>query len=126
MTDKRWILPLMLGATMGLLADTWVWTGAQDAFWTNAANWTVGGVVATVPPGRYLASDGTLTGVGDASAEFPALAEGRPTTIDLSGAWDVRNLTVKGGAPRYTFGTANSQALCIAAETGRVIAEAGS
>ena len=126
MTDKRWILPLILGTTMGLLADTWVWTGAQDAFWTNAANWTVGGVVATVPPGRYLASDGTLTGVGDASAEFPALAEGRPTTIDLSGAWDVRNLTVKGGAPRYTFGTANSQALCISADTGRFIAEAGS
>ena len=32
-------------------AETYTWTGAENGFWTNAANWTVGGEVATKCPG---------------------------------------------------------------------------
>ena len=34
-------------SALSLTAGTYTWTGAQDACWTNAANWTVGGAVAT-------------------------------------------------------------------------------
>ena len=115
-------------------ADTWVWTGAKDAYWTNAANWTVNGAVATVPPGRYKIAvlngdtgDFTSQTVGalDSIAEFPALPEGRPTTIDVDGVWDVLKIVVKSGAPKYTFGTSDKQEFCIYPTGGRFIVEEG-
>ena len=53
-----WRLRLVaVGAFVAVAATAATWTGAQDAFWTNAANWAEGAV-----PGKYYAPDGTLAG----------------------------------------------------------------
>ncbi len=108
-------------------ADTWMWTGAEDGFWTNAANWTVGGAVATVPPGMYAdqSTAGAQSGALDSTARFGAVAEGCATTVNLDGFWDVSNLVVQAGAPRYTFGTSETQSLTIHATAGVFRVEAG-
>ena len=121
-----WMLASVVCCGLSAQAGTvWTWTGAEDAYWTNAANWTVGGEVATTPPGKFLvpgeAGGKTIAatnGVFDATAEFGAVAEGKATTINLDGFWDVSNLTVKAGAPRYTFGTAATQSLTVHATAG--------
>lgn len=101
----------------------YVWTGAQDAYWTNAANWTVGGAVATDVPGvRFTTKDWqTFTNL-NATASFGTVEEGKPTTINLDGLFFVSNLVVKAGAPKYTFGT-EGQYLGLAHEGGRFTVE---
>lgn len=101
----------------------YVWTGAQDAYWTNAANWRVGGAVATDAPGvRFTTKDWkTFTNL-NATASFGTVEEGKPTTINLDGLFFVSNLVVKAGAPKYTFG-AEGQYLGLAHEGGRFTVE---
>lgn len=105
----------------------YVWTGAQDAYWTNAANWTVGGAVATDAPGvRFLTERPdwqTFTNL-NATASFGTIEEGKPTTINLDGLFFVSNLVVKAGAPKYTFGT-EGQYLGLAHEGGRFTVKTG-
>ena len=105
----------------------YVWTGEQDAYWTNAANWTVGGAVATDAPGVRFLTKGpdwqTFTNL-NATASFGTVEEGKPTTIDLDGLFFVSNLVVKAGAPKYTFGT-EGQYLGLAHEGGRFTVKTG-
>ena len=105
----------------------YVWTGAQNAYWTNAANWRVGGAVATDAPGVRFLTEGpdwqTFTNM-NATASFGTVEEGKPTTINLDGLFFVSNLVVKAGAPKYTFGT-EGQYLGLAHEGGRFTVEKG-
>ena len=105
----------------------YVWTGAQDAYWTNAANWRVGGAVATDAPGVRFLTEGpdwqTFTNL-NATASFGTVEEGKPTTINLDGLFFVSNLVVKAGAPKYTFGT-EGQYLGLAHEGGRFTVKTG-
>ena len=118
-------LVLLAAATVSAAPAEYVWTGAQNAYWTNAANWTVGGAVATDAPGvRFTTKDWqTFTNL-NATASFGAVADGAPTTIDLDGLFFVSNLVVKAGAPKYTFGAAG-QYLGLAHEGGRFMVEKG-
>lgn len=118
-------LVLLAAATVSAAPAEYVWTGAQDAYWTNAANWTVGGAVATDVPGvRFTTKDWQTVTNLNATASFGAVADGAPTTIDLDGLFFVSNLVVKAGAPKYTFGTAG-QYLGLAHEGGRFTVEKG-
>ena len=51
---KQKFLTLTLVSAAGMasvaFADAYVWTGAEDGFWTNRANWTLNGEV----PSRAL------------------------------------------------------------------------
>ena len=118
-------LALSVAAAVSAAPAEYVWTGAQDAYWTNAANWTVGGAVATDAPGvRFTTKDWkTFTNL-NATASFGAVEEGKPTTINLDGLFFVSNLVVKAGAPKYTFGAAG-QYLGLAHEGGRFTVEKG-
>lgn len=118
-------LVLLAAATVSAAPAEYVWTGAQDAYWTNAANWTVGGAVATDVPGvRFTTKDWqTFTNL-NATASFGAVADGAPTTINLDGLFFVSNLVVKAGAPKYTFGT-EGQYLGLAHEGGCFTVEKG-
>ena len=99
-------------SALSLTAGTYTWTGAQDACWTNAANWTVGGAVATVPPGLIDTGDAENPTTGDAADAVVFGACAGATAIDLSGLHSIAELTVSGAdAPQYTFGTAESQVL---------------
>ena len=125
---RKWILPedrklnmkiekQMFGlcavlSALSLTAGTYTWTGAQDACWTNAANWTVGGAVATVPPGLIDTGDAENSTMGDAADAVVFGACAGATAIDLSGLHSIAELTVSGAdASQYTFGTAESQVL---------------
>ena len=118
-------LALSVAAAVSAAPAEYVWTGAQNAYWTNAANWTVGGAVATDAPGvRFTTKDWqTFTNL-NATASFGTVEEGKPTTINLDGLFFVSNLVVKAGAPKYTFGTAG-QYLGLAHEGGRFTVEKG-
>lgn len=118
-------LALSVAAAVSAAPAEYVWTGAQNAYWTNAANWTVGGAVATDAPGvRFTTKDWqTFTNL-NATASFGAVADGKPTTINLDGLFFVSNLVVKAGAPKYTFGT-EGQYLGLAHEGGRFTVEKG-
>lgn len=118
-------LALSVAAAVSAAPAEYVWTGAQNAYWTNAANWTVGGAVATDAPGvRFTTKDWqTFTNL-NATASFGAVADGAPTTINLDGLFFVSNLVVKAGAPKYTFGT-EGQYLGLAHEGGRFTVEKG-
>lgn len=111
----------------GASARTWVWTGADSGSWTNAANWTVDGAVAGVPPGMYVNPAGGEDKIGalDASVVFGAVADGAATTVDLDGFWDVSNLVVTASAPRYTFGASDAQSLTIFPSGGVFRVESG-
>lgn len=118
-------LVLLAAAAVSAAPAEYVWTGAQNAYWTNAANWTVGGAVATDVPGvRFTTKDWQTVTNLNATASFGAVAGGAPTTIDLDGLFFVSNLVVKAGAPKYTFGTAG-QYLGLAHEGGRFTVEKG-
>lgn len=118
-------LVLLAAAAVSAAPAEYVWTGAQNAYWTNAANWTVGGAVATDAPGvRFTTKDWQTVTNLNATASFGAVAGGAPTTIDLDGLFFVSNLVVKAGAPKYTFGTAG-QYLGLAHEGGRFTVEKG-
>ena len=100
-----------------------VWTGAQNAFWTNANNWAEG-----VVPGRYVMSDGMgglfTNGTGCCTATFNDVAAGAATTIDLDGLLSVTNITVSGATSVFTFGTSSSQQIPIESG-GRLVVNAG-
>lgn len=118
-------LALSVAAAVSAAPAEYVWTGAQNAYWTNAANWTVGGAVATDAPGvRFTTKDWQTVTNLNATASFGAVAGGAPTTIDLDGLFFVSNLVVKAGAPKYTFGT-EGQYLGLAHEGGRFTVEKG-
>ena len=118
-------LALSVAAAVSAAPAEYVWTGAQDAYWTNAANWRVDDAVATVAPGvRFTTKDWQTVTNLNATASFGAVAGGAPTTIDLDGLFFVSNLVVKAGAPKYTFGTAG-QYLGLAHEGGRFTVEKG-
>ena len=69
-----WRLRLVaVGAFVAVAATAATWTGAQDAFWTNAANWAEGTV-----PGKYYAPDGTLAGATVTFVNTSLLDENRP------------------------------------------------
>ena len=123
------LLALLVTMVAGFAgAETFTWTGAKDAYWTNAANWTVGGAVATMPPGewRELDKNGNLVtnGVRNSTAEFGAVASGR-MTLNMDGVWIVSNIVVKAGAPKYVFGSDPSQIFTIASQYGRFTVERG-
>lgn len=92
------------------------WTGAENAYWTNANNWAEG-----VVPGQYKALDaeGAVQTVGDFDnvAAFPSVSEGAATTVNLDGLWGVAKITVRNGAPRYVFGASNTQVLSMRPKT---------
>lgn len=118
-------LVLLAAAAVSAASAEYVWTGAQNAYWTNAANWTVGGVVATDAPGvRFTTKDWQTVTNMNATASFGTVEEGKPTTINLDGLFFVSNLVVKAGAPKYTFGAAG-QYLGLAHEGGRFTVEKG-
>ena len=125
-------LALSVAATVSAAPTEYVWTGAKDAYWTNAANWTVDDAVATDVPGVRFLTKGpdwkTFTNL-NATASFGAVVDGAPTTINLDGLFFVSNLVVKAGAPKYTFGAnlpgADKQFLGIAHEGGRFTVKTG-
>ena len=94
-------------------AGEYVWTGVQDAYWTNAANWTVEGVAAANPPGWVLArmEGGLLTTNGTPAdvAVFGACTTGQ-TTINLDGQWKIDSVVFTNDAPAYTLGTGTAKA----------------
>ena len=112
----------LVGAALnafGAAGDTYVWTGAEDGRWMNAANWTLNGNPATVPPGVPMsevttsaAKVDTILSAGLArkgeKVEFGPIATAN-TTIDFDGLYSIGQITVKAGAPTYTFGTSSSQ-----------------
>ena len=99
-------------ATLPFSAGAATWTGAQDAFWTNAANWAEGTV-----PGKYYAPDGTLAGAKEMTATFGACSG--VVEVDLAGLFSIGKVHVTGAdAPRYTFGTSATQVLPIEAVYG--------
>ena len=120
-------LALSVAAAVSAAPAEYVWTGAQNAYWTNAANWRVGGAVATDAPGVRFLTEGpdwqTFTNM-NATASFGTVEEGKPTTINLDGLFFVSNLVVKAGAPKYTFGT-EGQYLGLAHEGGRFTVKTG-
>ena len=118
-------LALSVAVAVSAAPAEYVWTGAQNAYWTNAANWTVGCAVATDVPGvRFTTKDWQTVTNLNTTASFGTVEEGKPTTIDLDGLFFVSNLVVKAGAPKYTFGTAG-QYLGLAHEGGRFTVEKG-
>ena len=65
--EQMYVRGRKIGVLLGALTCGWsaaaaeyVWTGAEDGYWTNAANWTVGGAVATQPPGQVDLPDRTV------------------------------------------------------------------
>lgn len=94
-------------------SGAFVWTGAKDSYWTNAANWTVGGAVASRFPGikesDLDASGDTLQPADRLSdtAVFGTIAS-ESATIDLSGLYHIFKVEVS-GATRYTFGADETQ-----------------
>lgn len=116
---------LMAGSALAAPKE-YVWTGAENACWTNAANWTVGGQVATDVPGLSFDSAGSSVDNLDTRAVFGAAGSSR-TTINMLGLFYVSNIVVKAGAPAYTFGTekAKERDLSLSPYGGRFVVEAG-
>ena len=115
--DQLHVLGRKVSVLLGVLAfgwsvaaDQYVWTGAADGYWTNAANWTVSGAVPAQPPGQVDLSDGTVGGsLGDIAMFSQASAN---TTINLAGLHSIKDVTVTGAStPVYTFGTSSLQVL---------------
>ena len=123
-------------SVFGATGDTYVWTGAEDGRWMNAANWTLNGNPATVPPGIPMsevttsaAKVDTISAAGLArkgeKVEFGAITTAN-TTIDFDGLYSIGQITVKAGAPTYTFGTSSSQIMPIESDsTGKLVLESG-
>lgn len=112
---KHMILFALCSLSLAAFAGrTYTWTGAQDSRWTNPANWTVDGAVATACPGVV---SNEVNGVfapalpSSDTAVFDSAGAAR-TTVDLEGLYSVAHVRVTGGdAPKYTFGTGTSQTL---------------
>lgn len=109
-------------ASLAAAPKEYVWTGAQDAYWTNAANWTVEGAVPADVPGRYLTSGGETTNL-DAVAVFDATGGGR-ATVWLDGHLCVSSVVFRAGAPVYTLGEKDhGRYFALAHEGGRLVVE---
>ncbi|MDY5597509.1 MAG: hypothetical protein SPG40_08470, partial [Kiritimatiellia bacterium] len=116
-------LVVIWSAVAGVAAPTeYIWTGAQDAYWTNAANWTVGGVAPSDVPGRYLTPGGEVTNL-DAVAVFDATGGDR-ATVWLDGHLCVSSVVFRAGAPVYTLGEKDhGRYFALAHEGGRLVVE---
>lgn len=115
---KTAIVGAMALVGMTAFADSAFWTGAQDNFWTNAANWVqANGSPAVAAPG--IVSNG-VDDVWSATMTYDTAVFDRAsarTTIDLDGLHVMRNITVTGAdTPTYTFGTSSAQTLRIVSE----------
>lgn len=100
----------VLACCWSVSADEYVWTGAADGYWTNAANWTVSGAVPAQPPGQVDLPDGAIGGSLGDSAVFSQTSAN--TTINLAGLHSIKDVTVTGAStPVYTFGTSSFQVL---------------
>ena len=118
-------LVVIWSAIAGVAAPTeYVWTGEQDAYWTNAANWQVDGQPARVVPGQYFLPNDAAATNRDAIAVFGVSGAER-TTVDLAGLHFVSGLVVRAGAPAYTFGSRAGQYLGLASAGGFFRVEAG-
>ena len=92
-------------ACFSALAESYVWTGAEDAYWTNGNNWASG-----VAPGVIDLPDGSTNLNFGCEAVFSGASA--QTTINLDGLHSIFKVTVSGAAtPQYTFGTSNAQVL---------------
>ena len=119
------LLAFAVLARMSVFAGVWSWTGAQDSYWTNAANWKIDGAAASVPPGMYCTENGEKAGAFDSAVEFGEVAGGCATIINLDGFWDVSNVVIKASAPRYQFGTSDAQSFTIHSTAGVFRVESG-
>ena len=110
---------VFLSLVCSLLAETAIWTGAQDAFWTNANNWVQSDGVTPVMAAPGVCCDGSAD-VDPASAVYDTALFNRAsanTVIDLSGLYAVRNITVDGAeTPVYTFGASPLQTIRLVSE----------
>ncbi len=94
--------------------EEFTWTGAKDNYWTNAANWQVGGEAAPRCPG--VVWDRTST---DTVPDVPTGDTARFTgggkadlPIVLEGLYSIQNVIVTGAdAPKYTFGATTDEHL---------------
>lgn len=108
----------LLAGVLGVLAaaaETYHWTGAENGFWTNANNWAEGTV-----PGRWYgrAAEGHLVTNGapcDVVYFGDAVKGAKATTISFDGVHSISNLLTTGRTVRYTYGTAATQYVPIAA-----------
>lgn len=112
---KRMISLALCSLSLAAFAGrTYTWTGAQDSRWTNPANWTVDGAVATACPGVVSNEvNGVFAPAPPSSdtAVFDSAGSAR-TTVDLEGLYSVAHVRVSGAAaPKYTFGTGITQTL---------------
>lgn len=122
---RRIIMMVSLMAVVGGFAETFTWTGAVDGKWTNAANWTVGGVAATRCPGIVSNDIWDVNGeyVDNWSntihrvdlVEFATVAAGKATTIDLEGHYCVSSIVFRAGCDRFTLGADSNQVVAIQA-----------
>ena len=112
---KRMILLALCSLSLAAFAGrVYTWTGAQDSRWTNPANWTVDGAVATACPGVVSNEvNGVFAPAPPSSdtAVFDSAGSAR-TTVDLEGLYSVAHVRVAGAdAPKYTFGMGVTQTL---------------
>lgn len=116
------VCAVVVGSVLSAGAAEYAWTGASDGYWTNAANWTVSGAVATVPPGRYLSSgeSGVVTnGVTGDTATFGPVGAGAATTVNVDGVVSVLTVKFDGAeTPAYTIGLAATPNLKVEASGG--------
>ncbi len=110
---KSFVIGLSLLCATSVFADTFTWTGAEDCYWTNAANWSVGGATATRCPGYMLWPQPDKTVItndfrGD-FVQFGAISTAN-TTINMAGRPVITKITFITGAPAYTIGTEDSDA----------------
>ena len=97
---KRMISLALCSLSLAAFAGrVYTWTGAQDSRWTNPANWTVDGAVATACPGVV---SNEVNGVfapalpSSDTAVFDSAGAAR-TTVDLEGLYSVAHVRVTGG-----------------------------
>lgn len=115
MNRKGWFWGIVVFGVLAASAGTYNWTGAENGFWTNANNWAEGAV-----PGRWYGRDaeGHLVTNGapcDVVYFGDAVKGAKATTISFDGVHSISNLLTTGRTVRYTYGTAATQYVPIAA-----------
>ena len=82
---------------------TATWTGEQDCYWTNAANWLVDGAVPERCPGVVTGEVAAVTGPNQTCglpsrdiAVFDGTCTNGSTIINLDGLYSVQSVTVCG------------------------------
>ena len=114
MHSRLLALLFAVAAAFAAQAETYTWTGAQDAFWTNAANWQVNGEPAANPPGEYFVYNADASGSlvstngvpGDVAVFGEFATENR--LINLDGESTIQSVVVttdaSGVSQAFTFG----------------------